>query len=86
MSFQTSFGRSGFVAVFAATIITTAACGTQTGTAVEDSAPTAPGAIPAAPHSSADAEERKGAAAEKMPPTPPPPSSPPAPAGKRVPD
>ena len=69
MSRMTTAGRRGIVAVFAATIITTAACGTETGSEVEDSEPTtpyAPGAVapvipPHAP-TSADSAERRGAA------------------------
>lgn len=88
MSRMTTVGRRGIVAAFAATIIiSTAACGTQTGNEVEDSVPAAPAAIqPPAPTtpSSADSAERRGAAQELMPPTPP--TRQPTPAGKRVPD
>lgn len=87
MSRITTVGRRGIVAAFAATIISTAACGTDTGTEVEDSVPSAPAAIqPLAPTtpSSADSAERRGAAQELMPPTPP--TRQPTPAGRRVPD
>jgi hypothetical protein len=69
MSRMTTAGRRGIVAAFAATIITTAACGTETATDVEDPGPTtpyAPGAVAPqlAPHAptSADSAERRGAA------------------------
>lgn len=91
MSRMTTVGRRGIVAVFAATIITTAACGTDTGTdtEVKDSVPYAPGAVaPVVPTpgsgTSADSAERRGATQEATPPTPA--EKEPGPHGMRIPD
>ena len=89
MSRMTTIGRRGIVAVAAAAIITTAACGTDTGTdTVEDTTPHAPGAVAPvipAPSSgtSADAAERRGAE-QSTPVTPR--EKKPGPHGMRVPD
>ena len=93
MSRMTTVGRRGIVAVFAATIITTAACGTDTGTDtgtdVENSLPSAPGAVaPFTPTpgsgTSADSAERRGATQEATPVTPA--ERKPGPHGMRIPD
>lgn len=94
MSRMSTVGRRGIVAVFAATIITTAAaCGTDTGndtgTEVKDSVPYAPGAVaPFIPTpssgTSADAAERRGATEEPTPVTPA--EKEPGPHGMRIPD
>lgn len=93
MSNMSTGGRRGVAAAFVAVMISTAACGTQTGTDPAESAPRAPGAFQPKFHTSPDAIERRDRAAQQGTPTSADAAErrgqdefPPAPAGKRVPD